>query len=177
MKRWPVPRGRLRRCWWLVTALNGLMNVPFALQLARGWTSLSVKINVFLTLVACPAVILAAQRYGTVGPAMVWPILMALYMAIALPAIHRALLPGLGAQWFLRDVVVPVSIAALAARVLGAFLPSTNNLMWMGVEIAISWVATETALVVSNGGLRRDAIENAARLVTYARTRPFENRT
>jgi len=156
------------------TALNGLMSIPFALQLARGWTSLTVKINVVLTLVACPAVFLAAQRYGTVGAAWVWPVLMALYMAMALPATHRALLPGLGAQWFLRDVMIPVSFAALAAHISGAFLPSPKNMMWTAIEIAIAWVVAATALVVSNDGFRRDALEHATRLVTYARNRPFE---
>jgi len=159
------------------TALNGLMSIPFALQLARGWTSLSVKTNVALTLVACPAVLWAAQRYGTIGAAWVWPTLMALYMAMALPAIHRALLPGLGVQWFFRDVVIPVSVAAMVAFLAGAFLPSSNHVVWMGSAIAIAWIATATALVVSNRGFRRDALEHAAILVTYARNRPFEIRT
>ena len=49
------------------TALNGLMNVPYALQLARGWTSLGVKVNLMLTLLACPAIVVAAQRHGPLG--------------------------------------------------------------------------------------------------------------
>lgn len=156
------------------TALNGLMNVPFALQLARGWTSLSVKVNIVLALLACPAIFFAAQWYGTVAAAAVWPASMAVYMLVALPAIHRALLPTLGMRWFLKEIAAPIVVVLLAAAVLRAFLPVTADRMWMAAELALAWLSAEAALVVASGTLRRDVMQFARKFAAYARNRPFE---
>jgi O-antigen/teichoic acid export membrane protein len=53
-------------------ALNGLMNVPYALQLASGNATPVLKINAFLMLVSVPAVIVLASTLGGVGAASAW---------------------------------------------------------------------------------------------------------
>jgi O-antigen/teichoic acid export membrane protein len=95
------------------TALNGLMNLPYALQLAYGWTTLGLRINAVFIITLVPATIVLATRYGAVGAATVWVALNALYMIIAVPLTHRRLLKGEGQRWFIRDVSLPLVGAVL----------------------------------------------------------------
>ncbi len=76
------------------SALNGLLNPSYALQLAYGWTSIGLRINIFLVCVSLPATWLLARHYGPVGAAAVWPALNAMYLMISLPWTHRRLLRG-----------------------------------------------------------------------------------
>ena len=48
------------------TALNGLMNVPYALQLAHGWTKLAFYGNCIAIIILAPAVVLLATHFGAV---------------------------------------------------------------------------------------------------------------
>src|SRR5262249_9886781 len=67
------------------TALNGLMNLPYALQLAHGWVGIGLRINIGLIVVMGPALVLVVPRFGAVGAAMVWLTLNAIAVAVAVP--------------------------------------------------------------------------------------------
>lgn len=100
------------------SALNGLMNLPYALQLAYGWTSIGLRSNIFLTIVIVPAIWFMATSYGAVGAASVWVGINALYMAFGVPLTHRRLLRGGTLQW-LAEVslpLVPVLLIVLIGR-------------------------------------------------------------
>jgi O-antigen/teichoic acid export membrane protein len=68
---------------------NGFMNIPFALQLARGNASLGLAISSALCLLLVPAIVLLTGRYGVVGGAAVSPLLNGLYLAVGLPLTYR----------------------------------------------------------------------------------------
>jgi O-antigen/teichoic acid export membrane protein len=82
------------------SALNGLMNLPYALQLAYGWTSIGLRICMFLLVLSIPGVWLMAKYYGAVGAACVWPGLNGIYMLIGIPLTHRRLLKGGARRWW-----------------------------------------------------------------------------
>ncbi len=62
------------------TAFNGLMNIPYALQLAFGWTRLAFLVNLVSVLLLVPLMIVLTKWYGAVGAASVWVILNVGYM-------------------------------------------------------------------------------------------------
>lgn len=95
------------------TALNGLMNLPYALQLAHGWTSIGLKINTFLIVTLVPAIIFLTQLYGVMGAAAVWVMLNSLYMLVGVPLTHQRLLRGETWRWFAEDVGLPLAAALL----------------------------------------------------------------
>jgi O-antigen/teichoic acid export membrane protein len=102
------------------TALNGLMSLPYALQLAHGWTSIGLKITIVLTVVVVPAIWFMTKFYGAVGAASVWLLLNVSYVAIGVPLTHRRLLKGEARRWF-GDVglpLVPVVLVTLLGRAL-----------------------------------------------------------
>jgi O-antigen/teichoic acid export membrane protein len=71
------------------TLLNGFMNVPYALQMARANTAIGLKINLALCGLLVPAILVLTSRMGILGGAMVSPILNALYLLFALPPTYR----------------------------------------------------------------------------------------
>jgi O-antigen/teichoic acid export membrane protein len=97
------------------TALNGLMNVPHALQLAYGWTKIGSSISVLLVLLFVPTLIALALLFGPLGAAFAWTAINALYVAIAIPLTHRRLLPKEARRWAIEDTALPLAAAAAVA--------------------------------------------------------------
>src|SRR5450759_1558403 len=64
--------------------LHGLMHMPYQLQLAQGWTSLTIKTNIIAVVVLIPAIFWVVPRYGGVGAAWIWVALNAGYVLIAI---------------------------------------------------------------------------------------------
>jgi O-antigen/teichoic acid export membrane protein len=115
------------------SALNGLMFLPYALQLAYGWTSIGLRITGCLTIIFVPATWFMAMTYGAIGAASMWPAFNCIYMAIGVPLTHHRLLKGEGLRW-LRDVVLPF-MSALFVGVVGRQLAVAT--MSRPVEIVV----------------------------------------
>jgi O-antigen/teichoic acid export membrane protein len=111
------------------TAVNGLMNLPYALQLAYGWTSIGLGIGVFLTVTFVPAIWVLATHYGPLGAASAWLFLNCAYFAIGAPLTHRRLLIGEGWQWLSEIILplVPVSIISVVGADAIAVSASTST--------------------------------------------------
>jgi O-antigen/teichoic acid export membrane protein len=115
---------------WLVlallaagTALNGLMNIPYALQLAYGWTAFAFYQNVVAIVTLVPAVVLASRRFGPAGAAAVWLLLNFGYVTVGITVMHRRLLRGEQRHWY-DDTVVPLLAATAAAGLARLAFPS-----------------------------------------------------
>jgi len=97
----------------LGSALNGIMHLPYALQLSHGWTRLGLMISGLFIVTMVPGIILMAGRFGAVGAAAVWAFQNATYVLIGVPLTHRRLLLGEGRRWFLEDTLLPLGMALL----------------------------------------------------------------
>jgi O-antigen/teichoic acid export membrane protein len=132
------------------TALNGLMNLPYALQLANGWTRIGVTINTTFIIALVPAIVFLTTRYGAVGAASAWIMLNAVYMAIGVPLTHRRLLKGEAPGWFMKDICPPLAgtllIAGVGRLLLPEFASPWANLAALG---AIFLLSTAISLAVS----------------------------
>lgn len=105
------------------SACNGLMNIPYALQLANGWTRLAVGMNAACLLLGIPFCLWAVPRFGISGAACVWLLANLASVVIAIPLIHRRLLRGEMARWYLHDTLPPLLCALIATLVLRTLLP------------------------------------------------------
>jgi len=105
------------------SALNGLMNIPYALQLAYGWIRLSLYGNLIGIMLLVPMIVYLTHRYGAVGGAIAWPALNLGYFLLAIPIMHRRLLPTEKWRWYIEDVGKPLMAALLTAS-FGRFLIS-----------------------------------------------------
>lgn len=90
------------------TSLNGLMNVPYALQLAYGWTKLAFSINVVAIVFLIPSLFFLTSLYGGVGASIVWAVLNGSYVLIGIRFMHIRLLRGELLKWYLADIIRPM---------------------------------------------------------------------
>jgi len=97
------------------TALNGLMNAPYALQLAFGWTKLPFYVNLVSVILFIPLIISLVSFFGAVGGAVAWFVLNLGYIIFWIPIMHKRLLPKEKWQWYWNDVGVPILVSLLLA--------------------------------------------------------------
>ncbi len=133
----------------LGTALNGVMNVPYALQLAAGWTSLTVRLNAAAVLVLVPLTWFAALRFGGVGGAVAWLLLNAGYLLITPQVMHQRLLPGEKWRWYAGSVASPV-IACVCVTALAGLLHDPSPSRWVtAAQLFGYWLAASAAGLLS----------------------------
>jgi O-antigen/teichoic acid export membrane protein len=129
-------------------ALNGLMHLPYALQLANGWTTLAFYVNLVSVIVLAPVIIVLTLHFGAVGAAVAWIILNSGYVLFAVPFMHRYLLPGEKWRWIREDVGLPL-IVALGLTGVGRWLVQGQMSMPVAVVVLLSiyiMALTTTAL-------------------------------
>jgi O-antigen/teichoic acid export membrane protein len=102
-------------------ALSGVMFVPYALQLANGWTRLSFFMNLGSVVVLAPLTVILARFYGAKGAAAVWVIVNSGSFLIGIPLMHRRLLPFEKWRWYGQDVGLPLA-AVLVVVIFFRFL-------------------------------------------------------
>jgi len=140
----------LLRVLALGTLCNGFMNVPYMLQLANGWTSLVLRINIVAVAIFFPAVFWLVGRYGALGAAYAWLSLNAAYVLVTAHLMHRRLLPGEKGRWYLYAIVRPLlagsSIAALVRLVVP--LPATRPASMMAAVVALLAVTAGVVAVM-----------------------------
>ncbi|MBU2575063.1 MAG: oligosaccharide flippase family protein [Elusimicrobia bacterium] len=113
------------------SAINGLMNMPYALQLAFGWTRLSVFKNIIAVSLLVPAIIYMARRYGATGAASVWLFLNVGYVFFEIPIMHLRLLPKEKWRWYWQDVCLPLVVCIFVAGIGRIFIrePMSHYIM------------------------------------------------
>ena len=141
------------------TGLHGLMNVPYALQLAAGWTRLALYTNVVAIIMLLPAIVVLAGRYGVVGAGIVWVGLNVGYATIAVGIMHRRLLRGELMRWYVADVGLPLVASMAAAGLVRVAVPAPSGLIGLAVTVggafALTYVAAAAATPVGRNVLRR----------------------
>jgi len=113
------------------------MTIPFALQLACGWTKLSFYKNLIAVAVLIPLLFWLATTYGAIGAAIVWIVLNLGYFLLEIPIMHSRFLKGEMWRWYIRDVGEPVLIV-LAVMVISRLLfpgalSRSSTLLWLAM--------------------------------------------
>lgn len=136
----------------LGTFLNSLMWLPYHCQLAHGWTSLTLKVNVVAVLALVPAIFWVVPRWGAVGAAWIWFVLNAAYVLVVVQLMHRRIMPAEKWRWYFRDLSLPFAGAAavmLAAHVLRP-AEDAGRLPWLLFLMTALGVAMVAAAVLSD---------------------------
>jgi len=132
------------------TALNALVTLPYALQLAHGWTALSFYKNVISIAVFVPLLFWLIDRYGAVGAALAWIGLNAGYLLFEIPLMHRRLLRGSMGRWYMMDVGLPVvlcfGIGLIARFAMPSGLPDYGILLWILSAFALCFLCVALAM-------------------------------
>ena len=147
----------------LGTALNSLMMIPYALQLAHGSTRLGLRFNLISAVVVVPLIIAGASHFGPAGAAAVWPLLNLVYVLVGMPMIHRRFLPDAQGRWMLHDTGIP--FLAAAAAVAGCALAASPNpsrmvaVAWATSAIVIAYLAAGASSRLASGPLAQGVVD------------------
>jgi O-antigen/teichoic acid export membrane protein len=145
--------------------LNGLMYIPYIAQLAHGWTSLAMKINLVAVVIIIPALLLVVPVYGAFGAAVIWASLNAGYVLIGVRFMHHRILSGHMLAWYRDDVGKPLAVG-IGAAVLASAL-SRN----IGAEaladltfLVLASIAAITSTAAASARMRTTLAGNLYRL-------------
>lgn len=133
------------------TLLNCLMYVPYQAQLAHGWTSLTLKINLTAVVLLVPALFWVVPRYGALGAAWVWILLNVGYLLLSIGLMHRRILACEKWHWYGHDVALPILASTLALLLLNSFGPASlsDRMTWtiyLATALLVAFVAAAASL-------------------------------
>ncbi|MEO7433197.1 MAG: oligosaccharide flippase family protein [Dokdonella sp.] len=147
------------------SALNGLANVPYALQLASGWTRLALCMNVIALLVGTPLCWLAISRYGLDGAASLWLLANAGFFVFGIPIMHRRLLRGELSRWYLRDLAPSLVMALAVVSIARLILPPLPRDAAGLSMLAFAGILTLTAATAAAPEVRAIALSSIKRQI------------
>lgn len=139
----------------LGTCFNGLMNIPFALQLAHGKTSIGLYINICLVIILVPAIIFATSHYGATGGAAMWAVANGLYVLVGVPITHKYLLVGETGNWLIRDVLPPLIVSVIVVGLGRMLIPHGLGALLSLITLAGLWILATLCASMSAMHIRR----------------------
>ncbi|UZK65062.1 oligosaccharide flippase family protein [Sphingomonas sp. M1-B02] len=142
----------------IANTIFAIMMMPYALQLAFGWTRLSIYKNLIAIAIYIPLLFVMVHFFGAIGAALAWLILMAGYLLFEITIMHRRLLAGERGRWYLQDVMLPI---LLGAGIVGATRLATGGTTPL-VAVALATVAggiATLAIVWASAPLRGFALQ------------------
>jgi O-antigen/teichoic acid export membrane protein len=114
----------------LGTLFNGLIWIPYQTQLAYGWTSLTVKVNICAVAVIVPTILWVTPKYGAIGAAWVWDDSYLLHASPLVAYRKMALV--------LADVAIPLIAGAVVAVLLRWLTPDFTGALTQLIVLLIS---------------------------------------
>jgi O-antigen/teichoic acid export membrane protein len=145
----------LLRLLALGTAINGLMHLPYALQLAHGWTRLGAGITVSMCVFFLPVTYVTASNFGAIGAAWVWLVLNVSYALIGIPLTHRRLLKHDAWRWVAQDIALPAAIAFAVVLCARAWVAPAESRIGEAVDLALALSTACMCAAVGTTSIRK----------------------
>lgn len=132
-------------------AIQSTFVLPYYLQLAHGWTRLTLTNNLLTLALTAPVTLFLAWRYGAVGAAASSIVFNLLYASFYIPRMHRQILPAELRRWLTDDILSPAAGAA-AVVVCARLLWPAGQQRW---AIALGLALVGGCALVSSAALSR----------------------
>ncbi len=133
----------------LGNACNGLMNMPYALQLASGWTRLPLWVNIVSLPLLVPAIWLAATRFGALGGAAAWAGISLCLLFVIPMLMHRRLLRQAQGRWFIGGVLLPAALCVALVVGLHALPLASGTRPLMALQLGVWWALVSLVLALA----------------------------
>jgi O-antigen/teichoic acid export membrane protein len=134
--------------------LHGTMYLPYLVQLANGLTKLAFWQNVAAIILLIPFMIYATFHYGAVGGAVTWVILNLLYLLVGMQIMHRLLLKGELAQWYIQDLLLPLAATLAIVPLSAYFFPGHVSFMMTAGWVGMTWACAVLFSTLTSANLR-----------------------
>ena len=128
-------------------AFSCTIGIPYAAQLAHGWTSLALWTGLAYLPVTTVLLIILTKRFGGEGAAVVWVLITASYFVTEIPLMYRRLLRYQARKWYVNDIGIPLVACSLTAWLLTAVLGPTTT------RIGAALMVVSAGLIVGAIGL------------------------
>ncbi|AFM23493.1 lipopolysaccharide biosynthesis protein [Desulfomonile tiedjei] len=138
---------------------SALYQIPYALQLAYGWTSLNLMINSAAIVVLLPLLWLFATHFGIVGAATIWLLINGSYLLFGIPAMHRKILPAEKIVYYIQDLARPALPAILTAILLFFLMPKQENWVVLAASALFVLSASGITSLLAAGRVRSLAFD------------------
>ena len=142
----------------LGTLLHGLMWIPYQMQLAFGWTTLAIRINVVAVIVLIPIILFTVPRFGAIGAAWSWVALNTGYLVFTIYYMHRRLLPTEKWVWYREDIFLPLAAAGIVGLICRFFFPAE-----LGRTAAVGFLVASSVLVLAAAAAAAPSLRNRLR--------------
>lgn len=127
----------------LAVTLHGLINIPYAMQLAHGWTSLKLYQNIFGCLFILPLVYVLSKKIGILAGAIGLLTINGIYLWIGTPLMYRKLLKEEKKVWALQDVLFPFLCSLIIPLLMHILIPFDR------LQTFEKWILFPLAILIS----------------------------
>jgi O-antigen/teichoic acid export membrane protein len=141
-------------------ALNGMMNVPYALQLAYGKPKLALINNLAAIAFLIPSIYYLATTYGILGGAFAWLILNLLYVLVSQYITHRYLITTDLLHWYWVDIGLPLLVCILNVSFFYFAMPEYLNRFELLFYLAMVFIESLIIVLLLLPEMRKIALIN-----------------
>jgi O-antigen/teichoic acid export membrane protein len=134
--------------------INGLSHTPYQMQLAHGWTNLTLRLSIGSTVVILPTLLLVVPKYGIEGAGWTWIGLTTANLIISGQFMYKNILKYEKLRWYLNDVLLPLSASAVTIIMFNYLFPMNGDNLNQIVQIFISGIAAILASFLSASHIR-----------------------
>ncbi len=139
--------------------LNGLMWMPYQAQLAHGWTSLTLRINIVSVIIIVPVIFLVTPYYGAEGAAWIWVGLNASYVLAGIHFMYRKILTKEKWKWYIEDILFPLASATSVVLVVRWLAPQTANIVMEAIVLIATSLLAFGAAMMSASHIREQLMK------------------
>lgn len=149
-------------------ALNGLMYMPYALQLANGWTKLALYQNLIAVFLVGPTIYFASIHWGAPGAATVWIALNCVYLLIGIPVMHRRLLKEEKRRWYVNGIIAPLAATVALSMAMRFISIKDASVLTMAIFLLFTMSWATVVAIISSSELRNKLFATCKAIYTSA---------
>lgn len=142
------------------TGLHGLAHIPWALQMAYGWTRLGFFLNLGEVIILVPLIIILASTFGAVGAASIWVMLNFSGLLISSFVTHHRLMKGELRKWYI-ELVKPLLATIVITTIARFIIPSGQSKIMLMLFIATTTILSFIAAALVSAGVRTQLFDFA----------------
>ena len=146
------------------SALNALLYLPYALQLAYGWTRLNLYWGLISMAIFVPAMVPMTRHFGTVGAATAWAALNILSMFVVVSITHRRLLLG-GAWGYVWDIGPPLLCSVGTAAFSRIISPNIGSVVVTMIVLSGTWIGSTVTAILAAPQIKIWALMQVGRFI------------
>lgn len=138
--------------------LNAMTSIPHQAQLAHGWPTLAVRINIVLIVFLVPTMLLVVPQYGAMGAAWIWVGLNAVYLFAGVPLMFRRIFKDEKSAWYLNDVLFPLILGFSGAFLVKWATPEPSTLIAQLIQLVFAAIITVLLTVAASSAFRKKVL-------------------